>query len=333
MRGLAGLLSAPVLLLMAVALSLTGCAPARGLPATPPTLVPTFALQMPTQPVELPSATLPLATPAQHTFTPPALTVAAQTPEVEDTATPGLATARLPTRTRWPTNTPTITPTPTPPLPDPNLVRPGQLSKVVSPIQAEIYAVSGGDAKVTVELIGEDGRVISRQVEDYQRPGRYIWFAPKIPFEITAAAEMARLQVVTRDTFGRLERLMSTDLILLSVGRNEINPPAITQAPYLVRQPKEDAQIVGGVLEVEGQVRPVNDSPLIIELVAENGSVVVTKQVIVAPPTGDLSHTPISIQIPYKVNRPTPVRLTLRQEGSRIPGTVALTSRTIVLAP
>ena len=40
-----------------------------------------------------------------------------------------------------------------------------------------------------------------------------------------------------------------------------------------------------------------------------------------APPSGPLSHTPFLLEIPYQVDAPTPVRLTFRQEGSRIPGT------------
>ena len=345
-RRTAGRWLLPALLIALTVLALQGC----GISATrvaglqAPTLVPTMAVRFPSASTSRPTSTLASVTPADNM--PPALssTETALPPEAaapEATATepvtitpgPSPTRTRIPTRTFWPTRTPTITPTPTPPLPPLNLVRPGLLSKVVSPIQAELYAVTGGDAKVTIELIGEDGRVISRQVEDYQRPGRYIWLAPKIPFEINGVAETARLQVLTHDEFGRLEGLISTDLVLLSVGRNEINPPAITEKPYLIRQPKRDAEISGGVLDIEGLARPVNDSPLLIELVSESGSAVSTKQVLIPPPTGDLSHTPFTVHIPYKVNGPTPVRLTLCQEGSRIPGIVALVSQTIVLYP
>jgi hypothetical protein len=77
----------------------------------------------------------------------------------------------------------------------------------------------------------------------------------------------------------------------------------------------------------------VNDSLLWIELVDERNVAIVTKQIEVPPPTGALSHTPFRVEIPYRVSEPTSVRLTLRQEGSRIPGTVALVSQVIVLAP
>jgi hypothetical protein len=264
-----------------------------------------------------------------------------------DTATPGPSPTRtrtptrtrIPTRTRAPTLTPTITLTPTvtftptPPAPDIDIVRPGLMSKVVSPIQMEMNFVTGAEGIVTVELIGEDGRVISRQVLTYQRANRSLWAAPEIPFEIDGAAETARLQVLTRDEQGRMIDLASVDVILLSAGRNEINPPAITQASYLVRSPEWGDTVRGGMLVIDALARPVNDSPLLIELVDENGTVVTVKQVVVPPPAGPLSHTPFTVQIPYKVGAEVPVRLVIRQEGSRIPGTVALYSQPLVLAP
>jgi hypothetical protein len=214
------------------------------------------------------------------------------------------------------------------------LVRPGLLSKIVSPIQTEMQVVTGGDNQVTIELIGEDGRVISRQVIDYGPPARRrFWMSPSLPFEIDAAAETARLQVLTRDEVGRLQALSSVDVILLQMGRSEIYPPAITQEPYLIRRPRTDDVITGGVLVVQGLVRPLNDSPLWIELINEAGAAIVTKQIIVPPPSGPLSHTPFQVEIPYRVTEPTSVRLTVRQEGSRIPGTVALVSRLITLDP
>jgi len=213
------------------------------------------------------------------------------------------------------------------------MVRPGLMSKVVSPVQMEVYGVTGGDTQLTFELVGEDGRVISRQVQDYGEARQRVWISPELPFEIDAAAETARLQAVIFDEFGRPEALASVDLILMQVGRNEINPPAVTQEPFLIRRPEPEALVSGGTLTIEGLARPINDSPLLIELINENGLTLTTKQLHVAAPSGALSHTPFTVQIAYKVNDPTPVRMVIRQEGSRIPGTVALSSQVIVLLP
>lgn len=277
----------------------------------------------------------PIEPPATVTPLPSDTPTAGPSPTATRTPTPTRIPTRTlaPTRTRWPTRTPTITLTPTPPAPAHNLVRPGLMSKVLSPINVEMYAFTGASGLVTVELIGEDGRLLARQVLNYDRPGRSVFGAPKIPFEIESVSELARLQVSSVDEFGRPIAIFSTDLILLTVGRAEILPQAITMDPYLVRSPRAGSTVSGGLLVVEGLARPVNDSPMVLELIMENGAVMSTKQFTVDPPSGGLSHTPFRLEIPYNVSGPTPVRMTIRQEGSRIPGTVALSSRTFILSP
>jgi hypothetical protein len=199
----------------------------------------------------------------------------------------------------------------------------------------EMYLTVGDDGKATIELVGEDGRVISRQVLNYglDKIGKRVWLAPELLFEIDAAAETARLQVSTQDRYGRSEAISSVEVILLALGRNEINPPVIDQEPYIIRQPEPDTVVGGGLLVIHGLARPVNDSPVHIDLVNEQNVVISTKQLIVPPPTGPLSHTPFTVEIPYHVDGPTPIRLVIRQEGSRIAGTVALTSQLIRLDP
>ena len=126
---------------------------------------------------------------------------------------------------------------------------------------------------------------------------------------------------------------MSVDLVLLAVGRAEIYAPEITQEPYIIRLPKEGQPVSGGTLLINGLVRPVNASPVIVECITEDGRVVASGQFTPDPPSGPLSHSPFLFEIPYQVDAPTPVRLSFRQEGSRIPGTLALSSLLIVLEP
>jgi hypothetical protein len=339
-----------VFLTLAIGL-LGGCAPARQAESLP-TLIPTLALVI--APTETPTLS---PTPAPDTATPtltdtptpePTATITI-TPWVPDTATPGpsptitrtLTPTRTATRTRVPTRTPTITltptitNTPTPPPPTVNIVRPGLLSKLLSPIQMELYLNAGEDGKATIELIGEDGRVISNKVIDFgsDQAGKREWLAPELQFEIDAAAETARLQVSTQDKHGRRQAIASVEVVLLAVGHNEINPAVIDQEPYLIRQPEANTVVSGGLLVINGLARPVNDSPLHIDLVSESNAVIASKDITVPPPTGPLSHTPFTVQIPYNVDGPTPVRLVIRQEDSRIVGTMALTSELITLNP
>ena len=176
--------------------------------------------------------------------------------------------------------------------------------------------------------------MISRQVIDFSSyKHQSIAFYPTIPFEINSAAETARLQVVTGDRFGRTISLMSVDVLLLKVGRNEIFDPAISQEPYIIRSPEEGQTITGGKLSIDGLIRPVNASPIILEAIGEDNAVIFTKQFNVPAPSGPLSHTPFQLDVAYKVSAATPVRLIFRQEGSRIAGTVALFSLKVILEP
>jgi hypothetical protein len=311
------------------------------------TLPPTISipsLVVPATPTPLPTLA---DTPAAPAVSPPPPEAPTQSPTLApsptETATPGpsltpsrtATITRTATLTRTPTSTPTITPTPTPPLAVLRIHRPGLFSEVTSPFRAEVMVAPGDDGWVQLDLLGEDGRHIVAEQMDYRNStGRHFWISPMVQFSITAAAETSRLVISTHDLFGRTVTLSSVDLILLAVGENEINPAVGDQEPYLVRSPRPEQVVQGGTLTVSGLARPVNDQPLILELIDEYRAVVGSAQIQVPPPSGDLSHTPFQVDIPYSVGITTPVRLTLRQESAgRIPGTVSLSSMLLVLEP
>jgi hypothetical protein len=278
----------------------------------------------------------PSATPLPPTATPlPPTKTLTPSPSLEPSAT---VRPKWPYPTRTPTDTATatVTPTPTPPFASMHITKPGLYSKIVSPYRMEAMVLPGADGLVTIRLVGEDGRLIINQLLDYSyNKDTSIWIAPYLEFNITAAAELARLEIGTQDKFGRMISLSSVDLILMAVGKNQINASQIVYEPYLVRYPEPEQVIAGGEVWVSGLADPVNTSPLILELVDEQGKVVGSSQVKVAEPSGDLSHTPFGVEIPYTVeNGLTPVRLILRQESDgRIPGTVALSSMELILVP
>lgn len=209
------------------------------------------------------------------------------------------------------------------------------MSKVTSPFRVEAFVTPGDDGYVYLELIGEDGSTITQQSLDYRALiSRSLWISPSVSFSISAVAETARLLIYVNDKYGRKIAISSTDLILLSLGSDEINPPAIIEEPYLIRYPKPGQTLQGGTLVVTGLVNPVNDSPVIIELIDQQNNVVGSVKIVVPPPSGDLSHTPFSVGVPYTVSGPTDVRLTMRQESTgRLPGTVELFSQEITLEP
>lgn len=313
--------------------------------ATPPPL-PTETATLPQPNGDTPPAVTlvtEVTAPVEPTATFTATASATMQPTVEGTPTfgPSPTRTRIPTRTRFPTRTPTpsrtptVTQTPTPPLAYMRIQKPGPYSKVSSPLQVEALVSPGEDGYVYVELIGEDGRIITRQALDYRSfMNRYFYINPEVPFELNTAAETARLVVRVQDRFQRPVYLCSVEVVLMRLGRSEVTAPVIVQEPYVVRSPREGAVIGGGVLRVIGLARLVNDRPLIFELIDEGGRMVGSAVVEHSQPYGDLSHVPFDVFIPYSVEGETPVRMIIRQESAtRIPGTVWLSSMLLTLQP
>ncbi len=188
---------------------------------------------------------------------------------------------------------------------------------------------------IYLELRSETGAALHSRSFDYRSMvDKVVYFYENIPFTITDAAETARLIVSTRDQYGRTMALNSVDVILMQLGDDEINPQYITLEPYIIRNPQEKYPVSGGVMSVSGLVDPVNTSPVKFDLIATDGSVLASASLQIAEPTGNLSHTPFRIDIPYSIPATTQVRLTVYQESdNRIPGIIFLTSLLITLNP
>lgn len=241
-----------------------------------------------------------------------------------------------PTPTSTPTSTPTITLTPTPPFSYLRVSRPGVFSRVLSPFRMEANVVPGEDGFIRVELVGEDGRLIVRDLlNNAGAIGQRFWFSHWVDFDITAAAETTRLILSVQDVQGRKIAISSVDLILLYLGEDEINPPFSLLEPYVVWYPARGAVIKDAVVQVGGLAQPVNSNPLIVELIDEEGKVIGSAQTqLIEPAGGEHTHARFEIGLPYSVDQTTQVRLSLRQESAgRLPGTVALSSLPITLEP
>lgn len=199
----------------------------------------------------------------------------------------------------------------------------------------EAWVTPGDDGIVNLTLIGEGGNVLFGKALNYrQYRNQSFSIMQLVEFSIPGVAETARLEIATNDLFGRKISLYSVDLILLSLGHDDLNPPLSILEPYIIRYPERNQVFKGGSLLVTGLARPVNDNPVIIEIIDETARVIASTQVSIPRPRGTESHTPFAVDIPYSVSASTPVRLTLRQESSgRIPGTVSLSSMKIVLEP
>lgn len=257
-------------------------------------------------------------------------------PSRTQTSQPSRTATSTPTLTLTASSTPTVTPTasdtPRPEIP-PSAIRilsPAPLSRVVSPIEVRAVLAPGAGGQFRVELLGEDGRLLSRQVLKY--PGERVNANLELAFEIPGVAETGRLQISTTDLFGRVIALSSSNIILMSLGKAEYNTASDLRERILILEPAADDLLLGGSLSVFGKAWPNEDEPLYVELIAENGAVVGQRLVSVQAQPGE-DYGIFSTDIAYQVTGPTPVRLTVYEDIDRIPGKTHIASLEITLNP
>jgi hypothetical protein len=302
---------------------LTACVPVTATPSPLPTLTPVP----------------PTALPTEHATSSPTSEIISPTPE--NPPTPAT------TPTLEPTVTNTLPPIPTlmPPtqaatsLPQPavgsgaiQIFSPGPLSKLVSQVIVYGYAIPGYDNKGVVSLYGEDGRLLASAPLQLNTPLTWAYFYWKLPFEIQAAGELARLTMSTQDQYGRLTAVYSLHLILLFEGFSIINPPGDLKERCVIDQPVAGRRITGGVLTVAGEMRPFNNLPLVVELIVRDGNVIAS-QAVASSPAPDDSYVPFQVDLPYSISTGAWALLVVRQPDDRIGGTMYLYSREIFLSP
>lgn len=231
------------------------------------------------------------------------------------------------------TRTPTLEPTLSIPEAQIQIRQPGLLSKVTSPIKVFGSIKPGSTGRVRLELLGEDGRLLVRKLINFRTDLGRVGFSDELDYEISAVAETGRLQISTYDQYGRIEELTSVDLILLSMGEADLNPPGPLTESIVIQEPLPSKLIQGGKVFVSGLARVSSDLPLLIELITKDGSVVGYRQAgVTVDPAG--AHTPFMIEVPYQVYEPTWVRLTVKEMSSgRIEGIIELTSLEVLLSP
>jgi len=278
---------------------------------------------------------IPTAYPPEYLPTVIALTAEAANilgTEVALALTPNLPPTNTPRPTLSPTPRATFTQT-TIPGHEPAAIQifvPGPMSKVVSPITLRMNIVVGESQKVQIDLYGEDGRLLTRNLKRGVPPsGKGVPQQIKVPFEIRAAAEVGRLTVSTTDKEGRIQSLNSVRLLLLSSGVNEINPPGNPSEPVGVFSPEAEEEVSGGVVNVSGDIWPFNLNPVILELVGPDGKSIALRILNLDQLNPQLFET----TLPYKVSEPTLARLTIRQDDDRIDGLFYVYSQEVLLNP
>ncbi len=320
-------------------LALSACLPAAQ-PALP-TLIPTG---------ELPTVIALTAQAGRPSLTPGELSIEATplppTPTLSRTP-PATRTSR-PTFTRTPTLTPTgptprptrvtpsPSPTPTPGIPNAEIEirNPGPLSRIAPPLHIFVYLKPGAGGKVLFELLGEDKRILYREIRviDFVPVGAWATLAFDLDFEIPGAAEVGRFQVSVEDEYGRIVALNSTPLILISQGSADIVPPHDTLAAIVIRQPRRKALIQGGKLVVAGLARANGSGQMMVRLLDTRGAELGARlfEIEDAAPG---EYGAFAIEVTYNVSQTTPALLVITQGENGVNDIIHLSSIEVLLSP
>ncbi|MEN8240719.1 MAG: hypothetical protein ABFS17_02265 [Chloroflexota bacterium] len=212
--------------------------------------------------------------------------------------------------------------------------QPGQYSQIVSPFRVIAYVVPGPDNRVQVRLLGEDGRTLAEKtvkVMEYLglENGNMI---TDLEFEISSLAELGRIEFSVTDEFGRVKAYNSVDVILLSNGVHNRNYAPEVLERVIIQYPLENYMIEGNSLLVSGLVRTSSSQPLILTLTDETGRLIGEGSASVV--LSDQQDFGLFIgEIPYQVDAPVWVRLSVLIPGTRIPGVEFIKTMELVISP
>lgn len=176
---------------------------------------------------------------------------------------------------------PTLTPSPAPPpvnLPDSSitLYLPGPGSQVTSPIRVLGHGGPSFQERVEVRLFNEQGEVLNSLTTIlFAYPGNAGRFAANIPFEIPAVSELGWIQVDTFDRrYGRLAHRYTREMVLLSTGSPRIYPGHPGPAQLAILQPRHDAIIPFGQVQLFGGGWSEGEGELLVQAWDRSGEVI-----------------------------------------------------------
>jgi hypothetical protein len=214
------------------------------------------------------------------------------------------------------------------------ILSPGDTSGVVSPLKAQIMVRVHPAGIIHIDLVGRGGLLYTRRLLDLRdQSGQEVFLQPDLAFETQDESEPARLVVRLLDDAGRTIALTSANLTLLSDGKSVIEPSRASGWIEII-SPLEGESIEGGKVQVIASVTPVNDQPIVAELLTDEGTAINTR--LVKLPEGYRKGESIHLDfdLPYAVTGPTPCLLTLYQASyHQIEGKLMLNSIPVILLP
>lgn len=279
------------------------------------------------------------------------------TPAPQPTSDPDIPTRTpIPTETSAPSNlegeiTPTQTidlvldnPEPLT-LPDPlpygeiQIIRPGRLSRVTSPFTIHAYLAPlqsdrEENSSYQVSLYGEDGQLLVEYAFTREAGQvRNTHLVKEISFDISGAAESARLEVSSRDSYGRLSSLASTDLILLSEGDPEIKSIQDLYENLIIQQPIPSTLIQGDVLILQGITRFAPGDQLVVELLNREGGLVGSDVLQVTNENLGFGYRPFEGEISFQVGFSSWIRVQVSAKDGKFSGIQHISSVEVLVSP
>ncbi|MBC7878765.1 MAG: hypothetical protein H7Y59_16460 [Anaerolineales bacterium] len=236
-------------------------------------------------------------------------TANAMTPNVLPTET------FLPTQESVSTALPTITPTfeaGFTELAQIHILAPGPMSSLVSPFNLQVMLISGDSELVQVDLLGEDGRVLQRDLERVTQVYNGNFRNFRLTFEIRAVSEAGYIRISTKDKLGRIQALNTMPVLLYSIGSAQVNPVAnMIYERVMLDGIKDGDKVSGGVLNLKGRLWPFNDQPVFVELLLPDGRPISSRILTF----NGIETQEFETTLPYKITEPTEARLTFRQDN------------------
>ena len=191
--------------------------------------------------------------------------------------------------------------------------KPGEMSRLTSPFVVIGSVLPGYKGIVSLQLFGENGRVISDQLLELQEiDSGWVSLASTIQFESLSAGEEGLLVLTTRDYYGRRMAQTGVPVLLLQIGESEYEVPQFTKQPVILELPVAGGFARKGNLHIEGLIHLYNSNPVVVELITQTGGISASKAIVVNS-SSDAEYVPIKVDVPYTVSKRTPVRLTIRQ--------------------
>jgi len=205
-------------------------------------------------------------------------------------------------------------------------------SIITSPINLEAGITCNPGEILRIELTNKQEKLLFRKliIPDC-RANVSFELKELIFFDSPTVNTKTRLTLSLTDPEDVPRAITSAELLLSQVDPS-ISKAKDSQSNFIIISPVENTLISHGKFPVSGWIRPLEKTPVILELLTETGSLISSRQVAI-PEDNNGDYFFFDVVIPYSVPRILNAILVIRQMGSTIPGNIALESFTYQVSP